>query len=82
VHPAVTFQMKVVYQFRPRLERFRVLVASCGQFSSITVVHQAADENSNSSSIESGSRYLGSICLKRVYRKLHLTDNRAIWNWT
>jgi hypothetical protein len=38
LRPAVTFQMTRVYQVRHRLLRVRVLFASRGQFSGMTVV--------------------------------------------
>lgn len=52
--PRVTFQIKVVYQLGPRLPKDRVLIASCGQFSGITVVQQAAEGKRNGCRI--GSR--------------------------
>ena len=46
MRPAVTFQKKAVYLLRPGLFRFRVLVASRGHFSGITVVYQGLEGQS------------------------------------
>ena len=48
------FQTMDVYKLRPRLLRFRVLVASRFQFQLIRVVYQAAEDKPNGSSVESG----------------------------
>jgi len=45
----------------PRLLRVRVLFASCIQFSGVTLVRKAAEEEMNGSTAESDAGYLGSM---------------------
>ena len=60
---------------RPRLLRIRVLGGSRGLFSATTVVCQAVRDKPNSSDVQSGPGYLGSICVCRDAHWGKLSDS-------
>lgn len=68
MHPPV----KKVYE----LLTVRELVASCGQFSGIKVVHQTAEEHSNTCSTESAPGYISSKSVCGATQWITLSSSR------
>jgi hypothetical protein len=59
----------------PRLLRVRVLFASCIQFSGLTLVCKAAEEEMNGSTAESDVGYLGSMSIPGAAQWVKLSES-------
>jgi hypothetical protein len=71
----VSFQITAVYQLHPMLLKVRVLLASRGQLSDITIVYQAIEDKPNGFSVESGPGYLVSMSVCGAAQWFILSDS-------